>query len=35
MKDTDMTVEELMELVRKYDSSLGALYASEIGRAHV
>lgn len=28
MKDTDMTVEELMELVRKYDPSLGALYAS-------
>lgn len=31
MKDTDMTVEELMELVRKYDPSLGALYASAKG----
>lgn len=31
MKDTDMTVEELMEFVRKYDPSLGALYASAKG----
>ena len=31
MKDTDMTVEELMELVRKYDPSLGMLYASAKG----
>lgn len=31
MKDADMTVEELMELVRKYDPSLGMLYASAKG----
>lgn len=31
MKDTDMTVEELMELVRKYDPSLGMLYTSAKG----